>query len=210
MGKSAGGVAGTSGMGGMGVILALLLAAWLAGCGRPEAPFRNTDISGADFGAEFPQALTDQRGQPRWLRDFRGQAVILFFGYTQCPDVCPTTLSRFAAVDKALGPDGKRLQVLFVTLDPERDTPARLAEYLAWFHPSFLGLTGSPADLEAVRREFHVYAARQEVGGALGYVLDHTAGAYLYDPAGRLRLFLKDDAPVAAIVADVEQLLAGK
>jgi len=194
------------------LLLGLGLVVGLGGCdggaGQP-AVFRNTDISGAAFAAEFPQALTDHQGQPRKLADFRGRAVILFFGYTHCPDVCPTSLSRFAAVLAALGPRAKEVQVLFVSVDPERDTPARLAEYVPWFHPSFIGLTGSPATVAATTREFRVYAARQEVPGGMGYVMDHTASAYVYDPAGRLRLLLKDDAPVEAVVADLTRLLDG-
>lgn len=190
----------------LGALTSLLL---LGGCGEAAPPpFHSTDITGASFGAEFPQALTDHRGQLRRLKDFRGKAVILFFGYTHCPDVCPTALARFAAAVKQLGPAGARVQVLFVSIDPERDTPARLAEYVPWFDPSFLGLTGTPATVAEVAKEFRIYAARQEVGGALGYVMDHTAGAYVYDPAGRLRLFVKDDAPIDGLVADLQRLLA--
>jgi protein SCO1/2 len=190
-------------------LLLLLGAAFLlAACGDgAPPPFRNTDITGASFGSEFPQPLTDHRGQARQLKDFRGKAVILFFGYTHCPDVCPTALARFAEAVKQLGPAGGRVQVLFVSIDPERDSPARLADYVPWFNPAFLGLTGSPEAVAAAAKEFRIYAARQEVGGALGYVMDHTAGAYVYDPAGRLRLFVKDDAPIDGLVADLRRLL---
>lgn len=189
----------------LGALFSILL---LGACGEAAAPpFHNTDITGSSFGAEFPQALTDHRGQPRRLKDFRGKVVILFFGYTHCPDVCPTSLARFAEAVKQLGPAGERVQVLFVSIDPERDTPARLAEYVPWFNSSFLGLTGTPAAVAEVTKEFRIYAARQPVDGALGYVMDHTAGAYVYDPAGRLRLFVKDDAPLDGLVADLRRLL---
>lgn len=190
------------------LLLLLGAALLLAACGDAvDPPFHNTDITGAAFGAEFPTPLTDHRGQTRQLKDFRGKAVILFFGYTHCPDVCPTTLARFAETVKQLGPAGGRVQVLFVSIDPERDTPARLADYVPWFNPAFIGLTGSPEAVAATAKEFHIYAARQEVGGAMGYVMDHSAGAYVFDPAGRLRLFVKDDAPVDGLVADLARLL---
>lgn len=182
--------------------------ALLAACTREAPPLQNTDITGAEFGRRL--ALTDHHGTARTLADYRGKAVVLFFGYTSCPDVCPATLSRFAEVMKQLGKDAERVQVLFVTLDPARDTPAKMAEYLKWFHPSFVGLTGNAAAIEAAAREFKVFAAKKEVGGGMGYVVDHTSGAYVLDPAGHLRLFVKDDAPVEAIAADLKALLGGR
>ncbi|MBA4092699.1 MAG: SCO family protein [Candidatus Accumulibacter sp.] len=189
------------------LIVLFCLGALLA-C-TPEAPpqMRNSDITGADFGRRL--ALTDHTGKARTLEDFRGQAVILFFGYTACPDICPTALAKFAATRKQLGDDAARVQVLFVTLDPERDTPAQLAAYVPWFDPSFIGLYGDAAATAAAAREFKIVYTRQASGG-LGYVLDHSAGAYVFDPAGRLRLYVRDDAPVDAIVADLKVLLAGK
>lgn len=195
-------------------LLALLAALLLGACSDQgggagaTAPFRNTDITGAAFGSAFPQALTDHQGRPRQLQDFRGKVVILFFGYTHCPDVCPTALARFAEVMQRLGPGAARVQVLFVSIDPERDTPARLAEYVPWFHPAFIGLTGSPAAVRAAAGEFRIYAAKQPVEGGMGYVMDHSANAYVLDPAGRLRLLLRDDAPLDNVVADLQRLLA--
>lgn len=178
----------------------------LTACSPPQ-PFHHTDLSGATFATEFPRPLTDQGGQPRRLADFRGRVVILFFGYTSCPDICPTALARFAAVQEALGEERQRVQVLFVTLDPERDSPARLGEYVTWFDPTFLGLWGDREILARTVAEFRITAVRQEVGGGLGYTLDHTAGAYVYDPRGRLRLLIPDNAQVPAVVADLRRLL---
>lgn len=179
----------------------------LAACRPAPVVWHNTDLTGATFARQF--SLTDHHGQLRSLADFHGKAVILFFGYTACPDVCPTTLTRLAAVMKALGPDAERVQVLFVTLDPERDSLARLKEFVPWFHPAFLGLRCEPEQLKAVSEEFRIFSARKQVDGALGYVIDHSAGAYVYDPAGRLRLYVKDTAGVEEIAADLRQLLGG-
>ncbi len=188
------------------------LLLWVALCWgltacSPSQPFHHTDLSGATFAAEFPRALADQGGQSRRLADFRGRVVILFFGYTSCPDICPSALARFAAVREALGEERQRLQVLFVTLDPERDSPARLGEYVTWFDPSFLGLWSDRETLARTVAEFRITAVRQEGGGGLGYTLDHTAGAYVYDPQGRLRLLIPDNAQVPAVVADLRRLL---
>ena len=188
------------------LLLWVALCWGLTACSPPQ-PFHHTDLSGATFAAEFPRALADQGGQPRRLADFRGRVVILFFGYTSCPDICPTALARFAAVREALGEERQRLQVLFVTLDPERDSPARLGEYVTWFDPSYLGLWSDREALARTVAEFRITAVRQEVGGGLGYTLDHTAGAYVYDPRGRLRLLIPDNAQVPAVVADLRRLL---
>jgi len=185
--------------------LALPLAL-LVGCTPTPVPFRNTDLSGATFGRGFE--LRDHDGQSRSLADFRGRAVIVFFGYTSCPDICPGTLARLASVMQALGPQAPKVQVLFITLDPERDSAERLKNFVPWFHPSFLGLRGDPAETRAVTEEFRVFAARSRVPGPLGYVIDHSSGAYIYDPAGHLRLYVKDTASVEDIAADLRQLLS--
>lgn len=179
----------------------------LASCSRTPVAFRNTDLTGASFGRGFE--LSDHNGQRRSLADFRDRVVVIFFGYTSCPDICPTTLARLAEVMKALGPEAQRVQVLFVTLDPERDNEARLKDFVPWFYPSFLGLRGDAGQIKAVADEFRVFSARKDVGSDLGYVLDHTSGAYVFDPAGRLRLYVKDTASVEDIAADIGQLLAG-
>lgn len=193
-----------------GVARLLVLSAVLAVAGCGGAPdFRATDVSGAtDWGRDF--ALTDANGQVRRLAEFRGRAVVLFFGYTQCPDVCPTTLSAMAEVAKLLGSDAARLQVVFVTLDPERDTPALIAEYMAQFNPGFLGLRGDRTATEAVAKEFKVFYTKQAAGKSGAYTLDHTAGSYVFDPQGRLRLYIRHGAPAADIAADLRLLLAGR
>ena len=178
-----------------------------SGCGETAPPaWRTTDISGADFGRTLA-GLKDHHGKPTNLADFRGKVVLLFFGYTACPDVCPGTLARFADVMKALGPDADRVQVVFVTLDPERDTPEKLAVYVPWFHPSFIGLSGDRTATEAAAREFKIFYARSTSSRAMGYLIDHSAGAYAIDPAGKIRLYIKDDASIAGIASDLKRLL---
>ena len=182
--------------------IALLLA-----CNRAPVAFRNTDLTGATFGRQL--SLNDHHGQLRSLADFRGKAVVVFFGYTSCPDICPTMLARLADVMKVLGDDAGRVQVLFVTVDPERDSADRLKDFVPWFYPTFLGLRGDAAQTKAVTDEFRVFAARKPVSGELGYVIDHSSGAYVFDPAGRLRLYVKDTSSVDDIVADIRALLHG-
>ncbi|MFY9721963.1 MAG: SCO family protein [Azonexus sp.] len=177
-------------------------------CNRVPVEFRNTDLTGATFARQF--TLSDHNAQIRTLGDFKGKVVVIFFGYASCPDICPSTLSRLAAVMKALGPESERVQVLFVTVDPDRDTADRLRDFVPWFHPSFLGLRGNAQETKAVSEEFRIFSARREVGSQLGYVLDHSSGAYVYDPAGRIRLYVKDTASVEEIVADIRLLLSGK
>ena len=183
------------------------IVALLAGCGGPPH-FASTDITGADFGRNF--ALTDHTGQLRHLADYKGKAVVIFFGYTQCPDVCPTTMSAMAAAMKLLGEDAKRVQVLFVTLDPERDTRELLAAYVPQFDPSFVGLFADLATTAATAKEFKVFYQKQAGSTPQTYSIDHTASDYVYDPQGRLRLLIKHDESPQNIAADLGQLLAGK
>jgi len=185
-------------------VLCLLAVA----CNRVPVEFRNTDLTGATFARQF--TLSDHNAQIRTLGDFKGKVVVIFFGYASCPDICPSTLSRLAAVMTALGPESEKVQVLFVTVDPERDTADRLRDFVPWFHPSFLGLRGNAQETKAVSEEFRIFSARRELGSQLGYVLDHSSGAYVYDPAGRIRLYVKDTASVEEIVADIRLLLSGK
>jgi len=185
--------------------LFLVFSLLLAACKPAAVALRNTDLTGATFGRGFD--LSDHHGQRRSLADFRGKVVVLFFGYTSCPDICPTTLTRLAEVMKVLGPQAAKVQVLFVTLDPERDSAERLKDFVPWFNPGFLGLRGDAGQIKAVTEEFRVFSARREVGSELGYVLDHSSGAYVFDPAGKLRLYVKDTASVEDIVADIRQLL---
>jgi protein SCO1/2 len=185
----------------------VLAAAALSGCSGSGPSFKNTDITGADYGKDF--ALTDHTGKMRTLADFRGKVVVMFFGYIHCPDVCPTTLAELKVVKEQLGEDGRRVQVLFVTLDPERDTPQLLATYAPAFDPSFLGLYGDTAATARVAKEFKLFY--QKVPGKTpdSYTLDHTAGSYVFDPQGRLRLFIRQ-GNVPNLVADLKLLLSAK
>ncbi|WP_324780196.1 SCO family protein [Thiobacillus sedimenti] len=180
----------------------------LAGC-QPasHAPsFKATDITGATFGRDF--RLTDHNGHVRSLVDFRGKVVALFFGYTHCPDVCPTTLADFAAALKQLGPQAAQVQVLFVTLDPERDTPALLRQFVPAFDPSFLGMYTDSGALAALANEFKVVYQKTSVKGADDYLIDHSAGTYVYDPKGNLRLLIPYGSSAADIAHDLKALLA--
>ena len=165
-----------------------------------------TDVTGAKFGRDF--ALTDHDGRPRILADFRGKVVALFFGFTRCPDVCPTTLAELAAVMNQLGADAGGVQVLFVTLDPERDTPALLKQYVPAMHPAFLGLYGDAEAIARTAKEFKVYYQKQPASGG-GYSVDHTAGTYLFDRKGRLRVFAPYGQDQAALMHDLRLLLNG-
>lgn len=186
-------------------ILALVLALSLAGCGGEPPDYRGSDISGAEFGKRL--ALTDHNGRAVTLEDFRGKLVVLFFGYTHCPDVCPTTLSDMAQALKRLEPDvARRVQVLFVSVDPERDTPDTLKAYVPYFHPDFLGLYGTPSQVETAAREFQVVYRKHVEPGATGYLVDHSAGSYVLDGKGRLRLYLPFAHPPADIVHDLTLL----
>lgn len=187
--------------------LFLSLAMLLAGCSEPKL-FVSADLSMVDWGKDF--SLTDHNGQARRLADFRGKAVVLFFGYTQCPDVCPTTLSTLRETMALLGDDAKRVQVLFATLDPERDTQALLAQYVPAFHPSFLGLYADEKTIAAVAKDFKVFYVKQPGKTPGSYSVDHSTGAYAFDPQGKLRLLLRHGEAPAKVAADLKLLLAGK
>lgn len=192
---------------GLAAGLGLGASGLLAGCGRdPGRPsFRGIDITGADYARNF--ALPDADGKVRTLADFKGQVVAIFFGYTQCPDVCPTTLHELAQVRRGLGADGERVQGVFITVDPERDTPALLKDYVGNFGPGFTALRGTPQETQAVAREFKVfYAKGTEKNGQ--YTVDHTAGLYLFDRAGRVRVFTRHGSGVQALTDDLKVLLA--
>jgi len=167
-------------------VAALILFA-VAACGPAAQKFRGSDITGIGYGRDF--RLIDHTGRPRTLADFRGKVVVLFFGYTQCPDVCPTTLSQLAATMQKLGPDAARVQVLFVTVDPERDTADLLARYVPAFNASFLGLYGDATATAETAKEFKILYQKQPGPNPGGYTVDHSAGTYLFDPQGRLRVF---------------------
>ena len=189
------------------VSLLVFLAVVLAACGRsPNAPsFRATDVTGADFGGNLQ--LTDFNGQRRQLSDFRGRAVVVFFGYTHCPDVCPTTLSTLAAAIKKLGADGDKVQVLFVTADPERDTAEVLKQYVTAFNPTFLGLRGTVEETAKVAKEFKVIVQKNAGADANNYTVDHSSGTYIYDPAGKLRLYVGYGQDADVFAHDIGLLL---
>jgi protein SCO1/2 len=182
------------------IICSLFLA---AGCDGSGPRFKSTDITGADYGKTLE--LTDHTGRPRRLEDFRGKAVLVFFGFTHCPDVCPTTLADISQVMKGLGPDAERVQVLFVTVDPERDTRDELGKYVGAFDPRFLGLYGDAAATQRAAREFKVYYEKRKT--ADGYSVDHSGQTYVIDPQGRLRLFVRPDRLGSDLQEDLRTLL---
>jgi protein SCO1/2 len=185
--------------------LAALLTVALAACDGGPPKFKGTDITGVDYGRSLE--LTDHTGKTRRLEDFRGKAVVVFFGFTRCPDVCPTTLADAAQAMKQLGPDADRVQVLLVTVDPERDTRKVLADYVTDFDPRFLGMVG---DLEATRRaakEFKVYFEKRPGKTPDGYSIDHSAQSYVIDPQGRLRLFVRHERIAEDLAHDLRVLL---
>jgi protein SCO1/2 len=182
----------------------------LTACEKPQSPkvpFANTDITGLDYAKGF--ALTDHNGKPRTLADFKGKVVVVFFGYTQCPDVCPTTLSELAGIKKALGSDAERLQVIFITLDPQRDTPELMAGFIPAFDSSFLGLWGEQALIDKVAKDFKVFAQKVPSKDSKSYTIDHTAGSYVFDDQGHIRLFVRHGQGVDGLQKDLQRLLAG-
>jgi protein SCO1 len=168
--------------------------------------FKNTDVTGLDYGKDF--ALPDYNGKMRTLADFKGKAVVVFFGYTQCPDVCPTTMAEMASVMQQLGPLADRVQVLFITLDPARDTPAVLSKYVPAFDSRFLGLVGDQAATDKVAKEFKVFYQKVPGKQPGSYTMDHTAGSYVFDPQGRIRLFVRHGQGPEPIVHDLKLLLS--
>jgi len=191
-------------IGSMKKLFALVLAMLLAAC-VPQK-FNSADITGANYARDFQ--LADAQGQPRTLADFRGKVVLIFFGYAQCPDVCPTTLSDMAEIKRRLGPAGEKLQVIFVTVDPARDTAEVLGQYVPAFDKSFVGLRGTPEQTEAVAREFKIFYRQVPGATPSSYTIDHTAGSYVFDREGRVRLFLRHKQDIDSVVADLKRLLS--
>ena len=192
-------------------IVLALSASWLAaggllaGC-SPQAPtFKSNDITGAPFAQDFK--LTDHTGQVRTMADFRGKAVVVFFGFTQCPDVCPTSMTTLAEVKRLMGDQGKQLQVLFITLDPERDTLPLLKVYMTNFDPSFLALRPDPAELKAVADSFKIYYRKAEGTTPTSYTMEHSAGKYVFDTNGAIRLFSSYGTEPNVIAKDILTLL---
>ena len=191
-----------------GRFAAVLAALLFAACAPEKPSFKSIDVTGAEFGREL--ALTDHTGKPRTLADFKGTVVAVFFGFTRCPDVCPTTLAEMKLVKDRLGADGDKLQVLFVTIDPERDTPELLAKYVPAFDPTFLGLYGNAEATAKTAKEFKVFYQKAPGSSPDNYSMDHTAATFIYDPQGRLRLFAKHGMGADALAQDIKQLLAAR
>lgn len=184
----------------LGLILVLLLAA----CGKVSEPFELTDITGALFAQGFN--LVDHQRQQRTLADYKGKVVWLFFGYTHCPDVCPTTMSQLSLAYKQLGADAAKVQVLFVGLDPERDSPELLGQYAPAFNPSFVGLYGDAATIEKTTKDFKVFYQKNASTDPKFYTLDHSASVFVFDPEGKPRLFFTPAHSIQALVSDTRKL----
>jgi protein SCO1 len=184
------------------------IATVLIGCEKAEPPsqsFTSVDITNAPWGKDF--ALTDHNGVARTLADFKGKAVVVFFGYINCPDMCPVTMYKLSTVMQKLGPDADRVQVLFVTLDPARDTPEILGQYAPAFHPSFLGMYADEETIERTAEDFKIFFAKQKADAEGFYTVDHMGPSFVFDPQGRLRLFISDEHSADAVAEDLRTLL---
>jgi protein SCO1/2 len=180
-------------------------SALLSGCSEKKFNFASIDITGAEHAHDF--SLTDHNGQARSLKDFAGKVVVIFFGFTQCPDVCPTSMAELAEVKKLLGKDGDRVQGLFISVDPQRDTPEVLKAYMANFDPSFLALYTTPENLEKTAKDFKVYYKKVDGKTPTSYTMDHSAGSYVYDENGKIRLYTRYGMGAAPLAADIKLLL---
>jgi len=183
----------------------------LAACGEkspPAATFTNTDVTGLAYAKGFE--LLDHTGKKRTLADFKGKAVVVFFGFMHCPDVCPTTMMEMSNVMKQLGPDADRVQVIFITLDPARDTADILSQYVTAFDPRFMGLLGTQEEIDQTAKEFKVFHEKVPGKEPGSYTIDHTAGSYVFDPEGRIRLFVRHGQGVESIIHDLKILLSGR
>jgi protein SCO1 len=188
----------------LGASACLTACDWSAGPPGAASEFKGIDLTGVDYARDF--SLTDFDGVHRTMADYRGKVVMLYFGFVQCPDVCPTALTRAAEVLRMLGPEAaKRVQLLFITVDPERDTPELLREYMAAFDPSFVGLTGTPEQIRAAADAFRVVYRKVPTGST--YTMDHTALTYLFDTEGRVRVALRHQQTAAEYAADIQRLL---
>jgi len=189
------------------IFLIGLTVAFLNGCNLPEAsqPFKSTNVTGIETGKDF--RLTDHHGKVRTLSDFKGKVVIVFFGYTHCPDICPSTLSDLSQVMRLLGPDADKVQVLFITVDPERDTQELLAQYVPAFNPTFIGLYGTPEQTAATATEFRLFYRKEPGSSPENYTVDHSVGSYIYDQSGKLRLRTSYGQGVDVLAHDIKLLL---
>lgn len=189
------------------LLLSSILAASLAACGPDKPAFQSLDITGAEYARGF--SLPDQNGQVRTLADFKGKVTVVFFGFTQCPDVCPTALLLLAEVKRLLGADGEKLQGVFITVDPERDTPEVLKAYMTSFDPSFLALRGTLEQVEATAKDFKVFYKKVEGKVPGAYTMEHTAASFIFDPQGRIRLYVRPGQAAQAMADDIRLLLKG-
>ncbi len=180
-------------------------SAFLGACSEAKPQFSNIDITGADYARDF--ALPDHHGQARSLKDFQGKVVVVFFGFTQCPDACPTSMAELAEVKKMLGTDGGRLQGVFISLDPERDTQEVLKAYMGNFDPAFLALRPELDKLPQLAKEFKIFYKKVDGKTSASYTLDHSAGSYIFDPQGRVRLYSRYGSGAAALASDIRLLL---
>jgi protein SCO1/2 len=187
------------------ILLLTTCALFFQACAPDKPTFKAIDLTGADYAQGFQ--LKDQFGQVRTLADFKGQVVVVFFGFTQCPDFCPTTLSEWVQVKKALGEKGKKLQAVFITVDPERDQPEVLKEYMANFDPSFLALIPSMEELPSLAKSYKIYYKKVPGPTPTSYTMDHQAGTYIYDTEGRLRLYARYGLGPVAVAEDIGKLL---
>ena len=188
-----------------GVAVLAMTAASLMGCSPDKPQFKSIDLTGADYAQGF--TLTDHNGQLRTLKDFAGKIVVVFFGFTQCPDVCPASMAELAQVKQLLGKDGDKLQAIFITVDPERDTPELLKAYMSNFDPTFLALRPTPAQLPQVARDFKIYYKKVEGKTPGSYTMDHSAGSYVFDQQGRVRLYNRYGAGAEVLASDIQLLL---
>jgi protein SCO1/2 len=187
------------------ILLLTTCALFFQACAPDKPTFKAIDLTGADYAQGFQ--LKDQFGQERTLADFKGQVVVVFFGFTQCPDFCPTTLTEWVQVKKALGEKGKKLQAVFITVDPERDQPEVLKEYMANFDPSFLALIPSMEELPSLAKSYKIYYKKVPGPTPTSYTMDHQAGTYVYDTEGQLRLYARYGLGPVAVTEDIGKLL---
>lgn len=182
-----------------------LTSTWLTACSPDKPQFKSIDLTGADYAQGF--SLLDHNGQLRTIKDFAGKVVVVFFGFTQCPDVCPTSMAELAEVKQLLGPDGDKLQAIFITVDPERDTPELLKAYMGNFDPGFLALRPTPEQLPQVAKDFKIYYKKVDGKTKGSYTLDHSAGSYIYDPKGRIRLYNRYGSGAEVLASDIRLLI---
>ena len=194
------------------VIFIPVFALFLVACSPDKPQFKSIDLTGADYARDFAKegGLPDQYGKSRSIKDFAGKVVVVFFGFTQCPDVCPTSMNELAGIKKSLGADGDKLQAVFISVDPERDTPDILKAYMGNFDPTFLALRPSLEQLPAVAKDYKIYYKKVDGKTPTSYSMDHSAGNYIYDPQGRLRLYNRYGSGAEGLTHDIRLLLKGK